>query len=190
MRNKSTFETNIIYILSGVERNGWDDYQLNLDDFSVLRNRNEYKTQIIASMYEQYFLPERHEWEYLFLKEIIDEITNGDPSQFITVSVISGIVGNAAYDLLIHLCKLIIGKITLSKLNNYSERIKGFEDIITDTEKIKNFFNNKNSARIEEIENSTGVSRERIYPIIKLAGLVHYRRETPCIWSIENRKKN
>jgi len=53
-----------------------------------------------------------------------------------------------------------------------------------DTEKLKNFFSEHHKARIGGIEQATGLPREKIYPLIKLAGLNHYRRGDPCWWEM------
>ncbi|MGB2956524.1 MAG: hypothetical protein WBB64_11230, partial [Anaerolineales bacterium] len=60
----------------------------------------------------------------------------------------------------------------------------GFLLIASDVNKIEDYFNQNSSARIEDIEQETGVPREKIYPIIKLAGFRHHRRGTPCFWEI------
>ena len=56
--------------------------------------------------------------------------------------------------------------------------------IADDTEKLKMFFLQHDKARIGEIEQATGLPRREIYPLIKLAGLNHYRRGDPCWWEM------
>jgi hypothetical protein len=60
--------------------------------------------------------------------------------------------------------------------------VTGSNQIGDDAETLKEFFQKVPKARIEEIELATGVSRDKIHPLLKLAGLNHHRRGTACYW--------
>lgn len=177
-------QKSINYIIEEVAARGWQDNQLQVDNFSELRMDRRYREAQIAELYEQYFLPERHEFEWLVLNEIVKIVVNSPMTSFAVGAVTGGILGNAAYDLLKKMC-INAAELFERKLGEKArERAVGFKQLADDAEVIKLFFSKKKKARIEEIEQETGINRERIYPLMKLAGLRHYRRDTPCYWEM------
>lgn len=134
------FENNIDYIVKKVSQRGWSNLQERADDFAILRKKMEYRNEIILSFYEHYFLPERHEFEWTILKDIVNEIITSPPYEFAAASIAGGVIGNAAYDLLKSLCQTVTTKFQKHLLKDYSERVKGFLEIASDAEKIKIFF--------------------------------------------------
>lgn len=97
-----------------------------------------------------------------------------------------GVLGNAAYDLPKTMCIGVAERFENTLGAQARERATGFRQLAADAEKIKSFIGQKQRARIEDIERETGISRERIYPLMKLAGLKHYRRNDPCYWEMSN----
>jgi hypothetical protein len=179
-------QKSIAHIIDNVATRGWLDNQLQTDDFAELRLDKRYRDAQIAELYEQYFLPERHEFEWHILSEIITTIIHSPVTGFVVAAVTGGVLGNAAYDLIKKMC-LETAELFEQRLGAKArERAIGFRQLATDAEKIKNFFSQKQKARIEEIERETGINRERIYPLMKLAGLKHYRRDNPCYWEMSN----
>ncbi len=163
---------------------GWSDNPLQTDSFAELRTDRRFNEALIAELYEQYFLPERHEFEWQVLNEIITVVVTSSVAGFVAGAVGGGILGNAAYDLLKKMCS-DVALLFEEKLGEKArERATSFKQLAADAEKIKKFFSQNQKARIEEIEQGTGIARERIYPLMKLAGLKHYRRDNPCYWEI------
>ena len=179
-------EKNIEYIITGIAKRGWIEDPRDIDQFAILRQEARFRDAQIAALYEQYFLPERHETDWQLLSEmvhaIIHAIASSPIADFAAVSIVGGVVGNAAYDLLKKTCSFIAVQLEQKLDEKARERITSFKQIGDDAESLKGFFQKVPKARIEEIEKMTGISRDKIHPLLKLAGLNHHRRDTPCYW--------
>lgn len=175
-------QKNIDHVIEEVSTRGWVDNRAQADDFAELRVDKRYRDAQIAELYEQYFLPERHEFEWHVLSEIVGIVVHSSVTHFVAAGLAGGILGNAAYDLLKRMCIDAAERFENKLGEKARERAAGFRHLAADADKIKAFFGQHQKARIEEIERETGISRERIYPLMKLAGSKHYRRDDPCYW--------
>jgi len=177
-------QKNINHIIDQVAVRGWTDNQLQTDDFAELRTDARFRDAQLAQLYEQYFLPERHEFEWLVLAEIVRAVVHSPVTGYVASGVALGVLGNAAWDLLKKMCVEAAHRFEEKLGPSAKERAMGFERLADDAERITAFFNQHSKARIEAIEQETGIARERIHPILKLAGLRHYRRENACYWEL------
>jgi len=186
MNNNFLWEAqkSIEHILNEVANRGWKENPLNVDQFAELRKEQRIREAIIAALYEQYFLPERHEFEWQILSETVNVVVASPATRFAGEVIAGGIIGNAAYDLLKKMCSYVVSKMEEKLGEEGGIRAQGFRQIVADAEKLKKFFSVKSKARIQEIEKATGVPRERLYPLMKLAGLNHYRRGDFCYWEM------
>jgi|ERR1051326_127449 hypothetical protein len=175
---------NIDHIIDEVAIRGWADNQLQADDFAELRMDARFRDAQLAGLYEQYFLPERHEFEWLVLSEIVRAVVHSPVTGYVASTVALGVLGNAAFALLKKMCIEAANSFRAKLGTNGMERANGFESLAADAEKIQSFFGRHPKARIDEIERETGLARERIHPLLKLAGLRHYRRENACYWEL------
>jgi len=57
-------QKSIEYVINGVAERGWMEKPLEVDQFAELRKDQRYREAQIAALYEQYFLPERHESDW------------------------------------------------------------------------------------------------------------------------------
>jgi len=177
-------QKSIEFIVKEVADRGWSDIPLQADNFAELRVDRRFREAQTTELYEQYFLPERHEFEWQVLNEIVTTVISSSIAGFVVGAVAGGVVGNAAYDLLKKLCSDVASLFEEKLGARARERATSFRQLAADAEKIKGFFNQNQKARIEEIEQDTGINRERIYPLMKLAGLKHHRRDNPCYWEM------
>jgi hypothetical protein len=177
-------QKNIDHIIDEVAARGWVDAQLQSDDFAELRQDARFRDAQVAGLYEQYFLPERHEFEWLVLYEIVRSVVHSPVTGYVASSVTLGVLGNAAFALLKKMCFEAASQFEAKLGTHANERATGFRDLATDAEKINTFFGQHQKARIDEIERETGIARERIHPLMKLAGLRHYRRDDACYWEM------
>ena len=175
-------QNSIEHILNKVASRGWKDNPLAVDRFTNLRRERRFLDAQVAALYEQYFCPERHEFEWQILSEIVDAVVKSPAVGFAAVSIAGGVTGNAAYDLIRVLCSHAVSKFEEKLGERGRTRAAGFRQLAADAERVKAFFQQHTKARIGEIEKATGVPRERIYPLMKLAGLDHHRRDNPCFW--------
>ncbi len=63
-----------------------------------------------------------------------------------------------------------------------SSKLLQYQEMQQDVERIENYFQGNECARISDIESLTGIPRERVYPLLKLLGFTHYRRQHTCHW--------
>src|SRR5213079_1834325 len=130
-----------------------------------------------------YFLPERHEFEWLILYEIARAIVHSGVAGYVASSAAKGLVGGTAFHLLKKMCLSAASRFRARLGPDAADRAIGFEELAADSEKINDFFSKHSAARIEDIERETGISKDRIHPLVKLAGLKHYRRgSNTCHW--------
>lgn len=176
----------IDFVLNEVAKKPWEDRRMEQDQFAILRKDQNFRDAQIAALYEQYFLPDRHEHEWLILSEIAHAITTSSIAEFVGLSIAGGVIGNAAYDLMKKLCSYTASQYKKKLGDKAKERADSFQQIASDTETLKLFFANNKKARIDEIEQKTGLPREKIYPLMKLAGFNHFRRENACYWEVPN----
>jgi hypothetical protein len=175
-------QKSIEHVLSRVASRGWKETPLAVDRFADLRQERRFLEAQVAALYEQYFLPERHEFEWQVLSEIVNAVVTSPAVEFAAVSIAGGVIGNAAYDLLKALCSYAASKFEEKLGESGRTRAAGFRQLAADAEKVKSFFQQHTKAQIGEIEEVTGIPREKVYPLMKLAGLDHHRRGNPCFW--------
>jgi len=181
-------QKNIEYIINGLANKAWIEVSVDVDQFAELRKERRFREAQIADLYEQYFLPERHESDWQLLAEIVHTVVNAAISSptvdFAAGAIAGGVIGNAAYDLLKKMCHYVASKVQEKVGKRAHQRATSFRQIGNDVEVLQSFFQITSKARIEEIEQTTKLPREKIYPLLKLAGMNHYRRGTPCYWEL------
>lgn len=175
------------YVINEVASRGWTDVPLDIDRFAELRQDRMFRDAQVAALYEEYFLPQRHESDWQLLSEIVQALVHvvltSPVTDFAAGAIASGVIGSSAYDLLKRMCTHAASLLESKLGEKAHERVASFKRIGEDAEKLKTFFLQKEKARIEEIEQATSLRREQIYPLLKLAGFNHYRRGSPCYWA-------
>jgi antitoxin ParD1/3/4 len=167
-------------VVREVGRRGIAETELEADDFSVLLARREFKDLVVGELYEAYFLPERHEFDWQLLKEIVAIITSEPVKEFIALSVFSGVIGNVAFLAFRAVLAQTVSEMKNAKLG--AGRQQPFHDMKHDIDGIEKFFQRRECARIAEVETSTGIPREKLRPLLKLLGFTHHRRKFACNW--------
>ncbi|MGO8790545.1 MAG: hypothetical protein ACLQVL_24615 [Terriglobia bacterium] len=156
------------------------ELELDADDFDVLISRKEFMDLVAGELYEAYFLPDRHESDLLLLRELLAIITSEHVKQFVLLSVASGVVGNTAFAVL---RAVLVRILTLMKKAEVpASRCQPFSAMKRDVDRVAAFFRKNECARLEEIETSTGIPRDRLLPLLKLLGFKHYRRQNARRW--------
>jgi hypothetical protein len=168
------------YVVREVGRRGIAETELEADDFSVLLERREFKDLVVGELYEAYFLPERHEFDWHLLKEMVAILTSEPIKEFVALSVVGSVLGSAACSALRALLAQTVSEIKKAKLP--SGRQQPFRDMRNHVDGIEKFFQQRECARIAEVETSTGIPREKLYPLLKLLGFAHHRRKFVCHW--------
>jgi hypothetical protein len=177
-------ERTVDYVVDRVASRGWTDNPVNADRFDQLRTDLAIRSAQVAALYEEYFLPERHEFEWQVLSHIIDTIVGDPTTQFIGGVVVTGIIGSLAYDILKKMCQHTAQVFEQKLGERGKERAIGFRQIASDAQTIQNYFSATERARINDIEKATGIPREKIYPLLKIAGFQHNRRMDACYWQL------
>lgn len=168
------------YVIREVVRRGWSERELDADDFQVLLTRKEFQDLVIGELYEAYFLPERHESDWQLLRELVTIITSQHIREFIVLSAVGGVIGNSAFAVLRAAIVRIITEMKKAKWP--PSKRQAFQGIRKDVDGLEDYFRENGCARIAKIELSTGITREKLYPLLKLLGFTHYRRQYACHW--------
>src|SRR5260370_20781090 len=146
-------EKNIEYIINGLSNKGEEKVAAEMDQFAALRKERRFREAQIADLYEQYFLPERHESDWQLLAEVVHEVVNAaiysPVVDFAAGAIEGGVIGNAAYDLLKSMCHYVASKFQEKFGEKAHQRSASFKQIGDEVEVLKLFFQNTPKARIE-----------------------------------------
>ncbi len=165
-------------IASAVSERGFDDVRRDLDDYSQLLATFECRKAITFQLYDNYFPPQRHEFELQILTTIVDAIAQNFQAAAIGAAVASGIVGGIAYDLL----KKVFAE-SFERLKPIKRTHIAMKEIEKNADAVVEFFKRKKQAEIVEIANAVGTSPEKVEPILKLLGFQCQRKGKRRIWA-------
>jgi hypothetical protein len=168
------------YVIREVGKRGVSESALDADDFQVLLSRKEFQDLVVGELYEAYFLPERHESDWQLLRELVTILTSARIREFVALSAVGGIIGRSAFEVLRAVIAQITTQMNKAKLP-FSKR-QPFQEMRKDIDGLEDYFRENGCARIVEVESSTGIPREKLYPLLKLLGFTHYRRQHACYW--------
>jgi len=167
----------VAHIATAVAQRGIIERPEEEDQFLQLRGRKEFRDLIAAEIYENYFLPQRHEFDWQIVGQFVDAMCSSKVAEVLA----SGVAGNTAYAILKHLLKRVHGELAAKGLS--PERVTPYAKMRTNVEKLEEYFAGLGQCtRIAEIEAGTGVSREELYPLLRLLGFSHHRRKHNCLW--------
>lgn len=170
-------ETRVTNLINMVEERGIDDLEESIDDYSCLIEKEEFKIAIATGIYENYFPPKRHEFEYQLLLELINTIIASKAASNFASFACGGIIGNLAYDLL----KGMFNKIIQGFKNNPKEASK-FQLLLGDFEKVDEYFKNNKEGEIGNLEKKLGIDRVKLEAIFKLLGYKTYKIKKKRYW--------
>jgi hypothetical protein len=171
---------NVSYMIHSVGRRGIVERDLDVDDFRDLLSRREFRDLVIGELYEAYFLPQRHEFDWQVIHELVSIATSEQMKEFYAVAIVGGVLGNAATAVLRMLLKRVVSEMRAAKLPK--ARRDPFSAMEGDVGQIESFFLTHGCARINDVEASIKIDRERLYPLLRLLGFRHYRRTHTCYW--------
>jgi len=170
-------EKQIVNIINRVVDRGIDDIDEPVDDYSVLIERTEFKNALITELYEVYFPPKRHEFEFELLTEIVEAIISSKIAIFIAGAAATGLIGNTFTDLV----KKLLAKIIEQFKSKPNESDK-FKNLLIDIEKIEFFFSTNKKAEINKLEKELDIDKTRLIPILKLLGFKTYKEKNKRYW--------
>ena len=107
-------------------------------------------------------------------------LTGERVKEFVALSVAGGVMGNAAFAVLLYIVGRIISAMKKAKLP--PSKWRPFYGMRDDIDGLEHFFRDNECARIVDVESSTGIPRERLYTLLKLLEFTHYRRQHACYW--------
>jgi hypothetical protein len=167
----------IAHIAAAVAERGIIERPEEEDQFVQLRARKEFRDLIVAEIYEHYFLPQRHEFDWQIVGQFVDAMCSSKVAE----RVASGVVGNAAYEILKYLLKRVQGALVAKGFS--AERVGPYDKMRMNVEALERYFSGLGQcARIADIEAGTGLRREELYPLLRLLGFSHHRRKHNCLW--------
>lgn len=171
-------QSNIDWTIDNVLKRGYKETLLEVDDYSALLEKYEFRNLIVFELYETYFLPQRHEFELQILNDIVEAVVKYQPWSYIVGAAASGIIGNTVYDLL----KYLLSHVSAKFKDKDDRRSKLFNGIKNDVYKIEKYFKEYKSGKLEELEACLDIDRDRLLPLLKLLGFKCYRRKKKSLW--------
>ena len=173
----SNSESQIVNIINRVIERGIDDIDEPIDDYSVLIVKTEFKNALITELYEVYFPPKRHEFEFEILSEIVEAIVNSKITTFVAGAAASGLIGNTFTNIVKKL--LVKIKELFKSIPNESEK---FENLLIEIEKVEKFFMTNKKAEINKLEKDLDIDKTRLIPLLKLFGFKTYKEKNKRYW--------
>jgi len=170
-------ENQIVNIINRVIERGIDDIDEPIDDYSILIEKTEFKNALITELYEVYFPPKRHEFEFELLSEIVEAIINSKITIFIAGAAASGLIG----DTFTNLVKKLLNKI-IEHFKSIPKESQKYANLLTDIEKVADFFKTNKKAEINQLEKELDIDKTRLIPILKLLGFKTYKEKNKRYW--------
>lgn len=167
-------QSNIDWTIDNILKRGYEEVIQEVDDYSLLLEKNEFRNVIIFELYENFFLPQRHEFELQILTDIVEAIVESKTLSYVAGVTISGTV----YDLL----KKLLSHVSTKFKDKDERRSKLFSIIENDVNKIEKYFEIHESGKIDELEKCLDVDRDRLVPLLKLLGFKRYRGKKKHLW--------
>ena len=171
-------QSNIDWTIDNTLKRGYEDDIQEVDDYSLLLEKHEFRNLIIFELYENFFLPQRHEFELQILTDIVEAVVKYKPWSYALGASASGVIGNTVYDLL----KKLLSHVSAKYKDRDEKRSKSFGTIENEIDKIKKYFEIHESGKIDELEICLDIDRERLVPLLKLLGFKCYRRKKKNLW--------
>ena len=167
-------QSNIDWTIDNILKRGYEEVIQEVDDYSLLLEKNEFRNVIVFELYENFFLPQRHEFELQILTDIVEAIVESKTLSYVAGVTISGTV----YDLL----KKLLSHVSTKFKDKDERRSKLFSIIENDVNKIEKYFETHESGKIDELEKCLDIDRDRLVPLLKLLGFKRYRGKKKHLW--------
>lgn len=166
-------------IIAAVIERGYTNRDILLDDYSDLVRRREFRDALITELYESHFSPDRHEFDYALIRELVESIATIPAVAYVAGAITAGVLGNAAYD--------VVKRVALAIATRFQERDPRRADlwrgIATDADRIEAFFEGRAIATAEQISEATGIPRHKLLPLLKLLGFTYDRGKGRNGWT-------
>ena len=174
----NSIQSNIDWTIDNTLKRGYEEVVQEVDDYSSLLEKYEFRNLIVFELYENYLLPQRHEFELQILTDIVEAVVKYRPWSYVAGAAASGVIGSTVYDLLKHLLSHVSAKFK----EEDERRSKLFSTIKNDVYKIEKYFEKHESGKLEELEICLDIDRDRLLPLLKLLGFKCYRRKKKNLW--------
>ena len=174
----NSIQSDIDWTIENTLERGYEEDIQEVDDYSLLIEKHEFRNLIIFELYENFFLPQRHEFELQILTDIVDAVVKYKPLSYALGVSASGVIGSTVYDLL----KKLLSHVSAKYRDVDERRSKLFGTIVNDIDKIEKYFKIHESGKIDELEICLGIDRDRLVPLLKLLGFKCYRRKKKNLW--------
>ena len=179
-KNKWVRLEHIQEFINGLNERGIESHTCELDDYRQLLMKKEFQDLVIYELYDTYFYGDRHEFDLVFLEEIVKSVVN-----FFMSPEIQAENTSLVYHILQSVPALIVVETcTYIKKNLYvnSERNKNYYNICNNVKKIQKYFKKHSYVDTKDIEKIFQEDPAKITPLLKLLGCKHYINEEEDIW--------
>jgi hypothetical protein len=170
-------ENRIIQTITQVEKRGFDEIFEEIDNYSELIERAEFRNLLITEIYECYFTPKRHEFELQIIVDIVEAVISSKLMIFTAGAAASGLIG----DTFTNIVKRLLRKIIDTFKNSEKEQLK-FKKLLYDIERVEIYFKNHSKQEINILERELEIEKERLIPLLKLLGFKSYKKKGKKYW--------
>ncbi len=106
----NSIQPNIDWTIDNVLKRSYEEVPQEVDDYSSLLEKYEFRNLVVFELYENYFLPQRHEFELQILNDIVEAVVKYQPWSYPVGAAASGVIGSTVYDLLKYLLSYVSAK--------------------------------------------------------------------------------
>ena len=171
------FENNIVLTISNVLERGFDNILDQYDDYTKLVEIADFRNSIIQELYENYFPPRRHEFEFQIISDLVNAAVQSKFIVFAAGAALSGPIG----DLTSYVIKSLLNKIA-SAFNKSPQEAEKFNSILKNINLIESVIPQGKKFNINKLTKMTGIEKERLIPLLKLLGFKKSRKNETNYW--------
>ena len=171
---------NFDYIINSVLERGFEEKNIDSNDYSILLAKKEFKELVVLEIYEYYFLWDRHEFDLQLIRELVEAVADYFSDPEVIIAIKTGMLQTIPSAIIIGICSYIGKKITKKK--THPDDVSYWGKIEINIQKIETEYKNHDYILADEIERIFDTSKEEIQPLLKLCGCKCYYEKNRSIW--------
>lgn len=167
-------------LVNRVNERGIESHVRDMDDYRELLTKKEFRDLVVYELYDTYFYADRHEFDLIFLEEIVKSVVDffmSPEMQAANSSLFYHILQSVPALIVVEACAYI-----KKNLHVNSERNKNYNDICNNVKNIQKYFEKHSYIDTKDIGRVFQEDPAKIMPLLKLLGCKHYRNEEEDIW--------
>jgi hypothetical protein len=163
-------------VLDRVLARRFDDVVRDVDEYALLLQRREWRELVVLELYDAFFPPPRHEFEYEIIQQMVRAVAESGTASFVANAVATGMIGTVSWEIV----RGVVGAVK-KRLHGHL-RGEPFADIQRTVDGLEKFFKRRRRATTPEIAEAIGTEAHKVEPLLRLLGFKAVRRKGKRVW--------